>query len=104
MKESDWKIFKKIKEKALESFCLQAFDRYSAVINNEKEDAHDRYITHYNLVREKDKELGRLFDGHSRSRASMQLLLIRKNGLADEELLQQLSNEFFQETDPEKLI
>ena len=55
-------------------------------------------------MRERDKELGKLFDDHSRSKAALQLLLIRKAGLADEELLQELSDEFSQATDPERLI
>jgi hypothetical protein len=43
-----------------------------------------------------------LFDGHSRSKAWIQLIAIRSEGLADEELLSKLSNEMLNETDPEK--
>ncbi len=103
MKETDWKIFKQIKEKALEKYCLNAFMSFSEIINNENEHAHDRYLELYNLVREKDKELEKIFDGHSRSKATLQLLLIRKNGLADDELLKNISDEYFQETDPERV-
>ncbi len=103
MKESDWKIFKQIKEKALEKYCLSAFVNFSEIINNEKVHAHDRYLELYNLVRERDKEMEKIFDGHSRSKATIQLLLIRKNGLADIELLKSISEDFFQETDPERV-
>ena len=104
MNESDWKIFKQIKEKAIEKYCSNAFADFSEIINNEKEHVHDRYLEFYKLVQKRDKELGNIFDGHSRSKATMQLLLIRRARLADDELLQKLSDEFFQVTDPERLI
>jgi len=103
MNESDWKVFKKIKEKALEKYCLDAMADFSEIIKNEKSGAHDRYLEFYQLVRKRDKELGKIFDGHSRSKATMQLLLIRMEGLVDEELLQKLSDEFLQDTDPKRL-
>ncbi len=43
-----------------------------------------------------------LFDGHSRTKAWIQLIAIRSEGLADEVLLSKLSDEFRNETDPEK--
>src|SRR5690606_17062176 len=103
MKESDWKIFKRIKEKALEKYCSNALADFSRIINNEKEHVHNRYLELYGLVQKRDEELVRLFDEHSRSKAEMQLRLIRKAGLAYEELLGKLSDEFFKFTDPERL-
>jgi len=44
-----------------------------------------------------------LFDGHSRSKASLQLLAIRGEGLADETLLNKLSDDFHHETDPSRV-
>ena len=104
MKESDWKIFKRIKEKALAKYCENALADFSKIINNDKEHICERYTELYKLVRERDKELGKLFDDHSRSKATLQLLLIRKAGLADEELLEELSDEFSQGTDPKRLM
>jgi len=43
-----------------------------------------------------------LFDGHSRSKALIQLLAIRSAGLADEKLLNKLSAEFWEATDPDR--
>jgi hypothetical protein len=43
-----------------------------------------------------------LFDGHSRSKAWLQLIFMRREGLGDEALLAQLSDEFNRETDPNK--
>jgi hypothetical protein len=41
-----------------------------------------------------------LFDNHSRSKALIQLLAIRAEGLADDTLLSKLSDEFLKKTDP----
>ncbi len=101
MKESDWKVFKEIKQKAIEKFCTCTLQEYTEVINNEKEHVHNRYLLLYKLVQNRDKEMGLLFDGHSRSKAPLQLLLIRGKGLADNQLLKKLSDDFLQETDPE---
>ncbi len=57
-----------------------------------------RYL--YRKVVKKDKKMAMLFNGHSRSKASMQLLAIRAEGLADEDLLKKLSEDFLRKTDP----
>ena len=103
MKESDWKIFKLIKQKAIEKFCETALNDFSSVIENDQQHIHERYITLYRLVRERDKEMTKLFEGHSRSKAGFQLLFIRREGLCDEKLLQKLSEEFLNDTDPKRI-
>jgi hypothetical protein len=103
MKESDWKIFKQIKEKAVEQFCHQALEEFEEVINNKTEHVHNRYLMLYKLVQNRDKQMQLLFDDHSRSKAPLQLLAIRGEGLADESLLSKLSEEFLKTTDPQLL-
>lgn len=102
MKESDWKIFKQIKEKAIELFCSRVLREFDGVIMNENDNAHDRYLLLYRLVHDRDKQMQLLFDGHSRSRAPLQLLAIRGEGLADETLLGKLSGELLEATDPKR--
>ena len=103
MKESDWKIFKKIKDKAIDNFCTNTLAELREVINDDNQSAHERYLLNYELVNNRDKQMGLLFDGHSRSKAPLQLLAIRREGLADEELVSKLSEEFRNQTDPSKL-
>jgi len=55
------------------------------------------------MVVNRDKQMALLFDGHSRSKASLQLLAIRGEGLADEDLLKKLSDDFLQQTDPSRV-
>lgn len=103
MKESDWKIFKQVKEDAIEKFCDMALSEYQDIIKTKKEKSQETYTFLYRLVINRDKQMALLFDGHSRSNAPLQLLAIRGEGLADETLLNKLSEEFLQETDPTKV-
>ncbi|KGK42372.1 hypothetical protein LH51_07540 [Nitrincola sp. A-D6] len=102
MKESDWQKFNVIKEKAIEQFCTQTLNEFEGVIANTGESAHDRYLQLYQLVRNRDKEMAFIFDGHSRSKAPIQLMVIRSHGLADEALLAELSDEFRDQTEPQR--
>ena len=103
MKESDWKVFVKIKDQAIEKFCSLALDDSKEVISNHNDHVHDRYLSLYELLQNRNKQMEILFDGHSRSRALLQLLAIRAEGLADEISLSELSDEFREQTDPKKL-
>ena len=62
MKESDWKIFKQIKEKAIEKFCEIALMEFAEIMDDDKEHVHNRYLLLYKLVQNRDKEMGILFD------------------------------------------
>lgn len=103
MKESDWKIFKVIKENAIQLFCDKALSEYEELIKNKSNDAHGTYTDLYQMVIKRDKQMALLFDGHSRSKASLQLLAIRSKDLADDDLLKKLSDEFFKQTDPSQI-
>jgi hypothetical protein len=103
MKESDWKQFKVIKEKAIERFCTFVLEEFEEVIANREEHPHNRYLLLYKLVENRDKEMSLIFDGHSRSRAAIQLTVIRAKGLVEESLLDGLSEDFLTQTDPVRL-
>ena len=103
MKESDWKVFKRIKEKAIGLFCSRALKEFEEIIKDKEENTHTTYTLLYRIVQNRDKQMALLFDGHSRSKAQLQLLAIRGEGLADESLLQELSSEFLESTDPKKV-
>lgn len=102
MTESDWKIFKQIKELAIERFCSNSLAEFREVINDESAHVHERYLLNYKLVENRDKQMSLIFDGHSRSKARLQLLVMRSEGLADEQLVKQLSEEFQKQTIPTK--
>lgn len=103
MKESDWKVFKQIKEKAIQLFCNNALSEYEEIIKSKSDNSQEAYTYLYRLVINRDKQMALLFDEHSRSKATLQLLAIRGENLADEDLLKKLSDEFLQQTDPSRV-
>ena len=102
MKESDWKVFTAIKDKAIEQYCTVALEETQEVLSDHKKHVHERYLFLYKLLQNSNKKMALLFDGHSRSKAWIQLIAIRSEGLPDEALLSKLSDEFRDKTDPEK--
>jgi hypothetical protein len=102
MKESDWKVFTELKNKAIEKYCTLVLGESQNVILDQKNNVHNRYLLLYKLLQNRDKQMAILFDGHSRSKARIQLMLIRREGLVDEVLLAKLSDKLRNETDPEK--
>lgn len=102
MKESDWKVFKKIKEQAIEKYCAKCFCEFRDIMADDTKTVHERYGLNYEAVRKKDKRMAILFDGQSRSGAMLQLFGMRKEGLVDEAFLEQLSVEFRDETSPNR--
>lgn len=100
MKETDWKVFKKIKVQALDAYCRNSLRQFEGVIQDKQGTAHERYLHLYDLVQQRNELMAKMFDGHSRSGAILQLMFIRREGLADEALLKDLSEECLQQTDP----
>jgi len=84
MKESEWKKFKKLKEKCLERYCSTVLEEARELCNLFDKSNHARYIDLYQLMRNRDKELGRSFDGLSRSKAHGQLMMMYRMGLVEE--------------------
>lgn len=92
-RESDWKKFTKIKKIALERFCESVLDETRVLCDKEDLTAHERYLDIYKIIQTRDKDLGRAFDGHSRSRADQQLRDMYNRGLVTDEELSRFSEE-----------
>ena len=43
MNESDWKIFTKIKDKALEKYCSNCFAEFLDIIDDTNKETHEKY-------------------------------------------------------------
>jgi hypothetical protein len=84
MKESEWKKFKRLKEQCLERYCEEVLNDAQKICVLDGKSNHERYIELYQLMRNKDKGLGKAFDGLSRSLAHSQLLLMYRMGLVQE--------------------
>ena len=93
MKESEWKKFKNLKETCLERFCEQVLASAESVISSKDKNASEKYYDLYQLIHDKDKELELAFDGLSRSKAFMQLLLMYRMELVEEKELDEFEDE-----------
>ena len=98
--ESDWKKFKKIRESALERFCGAAMDDFEEAISNRDTSNHARYLYLYKLVENYDKRIALLFNDYSSSKAMMQLMFLRQEGLVTNDELETLSEELRKTTKP----
>ncbi len=99
--ESDWKKFKKIKEAALERFCGNILEDVSeGLASRDNPTNHGKYLYLYKLIENYDKQIALLFNDHRRSKATIQLIMLRQEGLVNEVDIQGLSNELKEHTNP----
>src|SRR5207249_10688662 len=83
--EGDWKVFREIHRVARERFCERVLSEIASASSAPDQGAHERYLKVFEIVRDKDKELGALFDNPRRSSALGQLSMIASAGLVTEE-------------------
>ncbi len=85
--ESDWRVFRKLREVALERFCERVLGEIGEIAAGTATSYHQRYLEIFKLVDRRDDELARAFNDSRRSTALLQLAAIRSHGLiTDEEL------------------
>jgi hypothetical protein len=83
--EADWKIFKPVREQALERFCKRVLIEAERIRSDVNKSQHERYVATYQLLRERDKELELAFDYLRRSTALVQLANFRSLKLVTDE-------------------
>jgi hypothetical protein len=93
IKESDWKLFRQLHPVALERYCERVLTEVQAAMIEKSEGAHGRYLKLYDLVRERDKMIGRLFNDPRRSNALILLVNIKQEGLLTAEEFARFSPE-----------
>jgi hypothetical protein len=93
IKESDWKVFKRLREIAFERFCGRVLDEIARINSESAKSKHERYAAIYQLVRERDKEIAPIFDHLRRSTAFRQVCSFRSHDLLTEQELAQFSPE-----------
>jgi hypothetical protein len=87
IRESDWQVFRKLKPLALERLCERILTEISQISSDPSPSFHQRYLAVYELVQQRDKELGRAFNAMSRSKAIYGIAHMHAMELvADEEL------------------
>lgn len=91
--ESDWKILRGLKEVALERFCQRVLGEIANVSANQDEGFHKRYLAVFNLIDQRNTELGLAFDNLRRSSGLSQLAKMRALGLVTPEEFSRFSSE-----------
>ena len=81
--ESDWKQFKPVRDKALDVFCERALALVASTLADETLSNHDKFLQVYATINDRNRVLGRIFDGYSRSRALLQLTMMQSSDLLD---------------------
>jgi hypothetical protein len=74
--ESDWKVFRELREVALERLCERVLNEASTVISNSDCTHHERFGQLYSLIRDRNHDIARGFDGPKRSAMLAQLAVI----------------------------
>jgi len=86
--EKEWKAFKKIKAKALDRYCQSVLDETVQLCSQSDKTTHERYLEVFELIQERDRAMRQPFDAHSRSKAMLQLKMMRRMELVKDEDLQ----------------
>lgn len=91
--ESDWKIFKKVREKALDRFCRRILEECENICRDETKSAHERYGTLYSHLQDRNKEMAKTFDDFRRSTAVLSLMLIHQYDLLTEDEIREFGDD-----------
>ena len=81
--ESDWKQFKPVRDKALDVFCERVLLEVASTLADGALSNHDKFLQVYATTNDRNRELGRIFDGYSRSGALLQLTMMQSSDLLD---------------------
>ena len=93
IQESDWKIFRRLHQVALERFCRQVIEEIHQVTSDCKDDYHERYLEVFNLIMDRNKKMARAFDDMKRSNAFFLLANIKGSQLLTDEEFREFSPE-----------
>jgi hypothetical protein len=93
VKESDWKLFRSLKETLLERFCQLTLAAAGQIIEDQKKSRHARYLDLYTLIEKNNKVLAQAFDGVSRSNALGRIAFMRSAGLFTDAEFSRFSSE-----------
>jgi hypothetical protein len=90
--ERDWKVFRELREVALERLCERALGDASVVIGKPDKTHHERFLELFALVADRNREVARGFDAPRRSAMLLQLTFINGLGLLEADELARFSD------------
>lgn len=74
--EADWKVFKKVRETALQRFSQRILDEMKALAEDKSRTPHERYLAVWKMMHKRNREIADAFDNMRRSAAKLQLLMM----------------------------
>jgi len=95
--ESDWEVFKGIRDDMFEALCSRINSKATKIINQKGKSQHEKYFKLNKHIRKSDKIVSKCFNDFNRSNLSLTLQTLRKEGvLADYHLesFSKATNEF----------
>ena len=93
IKESDWKLFRRLHKVALERFCERVLKEVQAAAAEHTDGYHDSYLKVVALIRDRDKTIAGAFNAPRRANAFILLANIKHEGLLTAAELDQFSPE-----------
>jgi hypothetical protein len=93
IQESDWKVFRRLREPALERYCERVLKDVDRLVHKSGSTYHERYLELWKLLRDRDKTLAVAFDDPKRSQAVIQLANIDAEELLTKDELKQFSDD-----------
>lgn len=91
--EADWKVFRELREHALERLCERILSRLTRACEDRARSAHERYVEVHSLLEEYDRLVASAFDNPRRSMMHAHLLAIDELGLLESEDLARMTPE-----------
>ncbi len=91
--EADWKLLRRLEPIALERFCQRVLSEIIRLASNDAKGSHARYLEMYELIQNRDEELGAAFNEMKRSAAFLRLTNMRSLGLVTDEEFAEFSSE-----------
>jgi hypothetical protein len=76
MTESEWKLFRKLREVALDRFCQRVLSEVCQMASKDNKGSHERYLAVFKLIDRRNEEMANAFDNPRRSAAMQQLASI----------------------------
>ena len=92
--EADWRVFRELKPIALDRLCARVLAEMTAIQADATRTNHQRFLAVYARINEGNDDVAAIFNGMSRSRASLQLHLMIRHGLLTPDEISRFSAPF----------
>jgi hypothetical protein len=91
--ESDWKKLRSLQNDLLDLACERILEKIAALMAQRTGNAHETYLTIWDVMKEEDGELSAMFDDVKRSNAIFKLAQMKRNRIISDERFEEFSAE-----------